>query len=111
MSDPVEQAFQELRLEYLVSLPARLEELRSDLASRRAGDQTVDASLKVRIHRLAGSGGSYGFTHLSSLARDAERWLANHPTAGEQGELEMIVDRLAQAATDAEVEVRKRVRG
>ena len=111
MSDPVDRAFQELRLEYLASLPARLEELRSDLASRRTGDPTVDASLKVRLHRLAGSGGSYGFSHLSSLAREAERCLANHPAVRGQDELQRIVDRLAQAAADAEVEVRKRVGG
>jgi len=108
MSDAVDRAFQELRLEYLVSLPARLAELRSDLTSRRTGDQTVDASLKVRLHRLAGSGGSYGFTRLSSLAREAERWLASHPTAGEEDQLGTIVDRLAQAAAEAEVEFRKR---
>ena len=108
MTDPVDLAFRELQLEYLDSLPARLEELRSDLALRQAGDRTVEASLKVRLHRLAGSGGSYGFTHLSSLAREAERWLASHPTAGEEDQLGTIVDRLAQAAAEAEVELRKR---
>jgi hypothetical protein len=58
VSDPVERAFQDLRREYLASIPARLDELRSDLADFRAGSTQAAASLKSRLHRLAGSGGS-----------------------------------------------------
>ena len=58
MSDPTDRAFQELRLEYLSSMPVRLEELRSDIAEFRAGHLTVAGSLKTRLHRLAGTGGT-----------------------------------------------------
>ena len=102
MSDPVDEAFRQLRLEYLASLPARLDELRSDVASWRAGDPGALSSLKVRLHRLAGSGGSYGFVQLSSLAREAERWLAGSP---EVDPLEALLDQLTWAASDAAREV------
>ena len=61
MSDPIEPAFQELQREYLSSMPARLDELRSDVAEFREGHRNAADSLKTRLHRLAGSGGSYGF--------------------------------------------------
>lgn len=101
MSDPVDRAFQALQLEYLASIPTRLEELRSDIAGFRAGTAGAEASLKVRLHRLAGSGGSYGFVDLSSIARDAERWLAGHPSSAEADQLEAIVERLARASAEA----------
>ena len=37
MSDPLDSAFLELQREYLASMPARLEELRTDLAGLRQG--------------------------------------------------------------------------
>lgn len=82
MTDPVDQAFQELRREYLSSMPARLDELRADIAEFRAGQRSATDSLKTRLHRLAGSGGSYGFLELSSIAREAESWLADRPPPG-----------------------------
>ena len=105
MSDSVDEAFQQLRLEYLATLPARLEELRSDVASWRAGDPDALASLKLRLHRLAGSGGSYRFVQLSSLARQAEQWLTADAGVRETDELEMILNRLTEAASDAQREV------
>ena len=110
MTDPVQQAFLALQQEYLASLPARLEELRSDLARLRSGDPEATAALEVRLHRLAGSGGSYGFVHLSSIAREAERWLANKE-GGELDQLEEIVARLARTATEADAEMRRRLGG
>lgn len=98
--DAVERAFQALQVEYLASMPARLEELRSDLAGFRAGSAGADASLKVRLHRLAGSGGSYGFAHLSAIAREAERWLVGHKLGGDTVELETIIDRLVKTVED-----------
>lgn len=97
MSDSVERAFLDLRMEYLASMPARLEELRADLAGFRAGTAGADASLEIRFHRLAGSGGSYGFADLSAIAREAERWLAVHPSGGEATELGAIIERLVKA--------------
>ena len=97
MSDPVESAFRALQLEYLASMPARLEELRSDIAGLRTGVAGAEASLKVRLHRLAGSGGSYGFVDLSALAREAERCLAAQSSARNAAELETMIERLAKA--------------
>lgn len=97
MTDSVERAFQALQLEYLASLPARVEELHSDVAAFHAGSPGAEASLRVRLHRLAGSGASYGFADVSSIAREAERWLAAHPSGGPTAELETIIDRLGKA--------------
>lgn len=71
--------FEELRREYLAEAPARLSEIRKDLAAWAAGEADAANSLKVRFHRLAGSGGSYGFPEISSLARTAERWIVANP--------------------------------
>jgi HPt (histidine-containing phosphotransfer) domain-containing protein len=101
MSDAVDRAFHALQLEYLASMPARLEELRSDVAALRAGDPAIGPALEIRLHRLAGSGGSYGFAQLSSIARKAERWLADHREAAELDQLEEIIDRLAREAEEA----------
>ena len=102
MSDAVDDAFRALRIEYLASLPDRLEEMRADVASLRSGDAAAVPTLKVRLHRLAGSGGSYGFVQLSSLAREAERWLTANEGVSETGELELILNRLTEAAQEAQ---------
>jgi HPt (histidine-containing phosphotransfer) domain-containing protein len=101
MSDPLEGAFRALQREYLASIPVRLDELRTDIASFRAGHLEVAESLRVRLHRLAGSAGSYGLQDLSSIAREAERWLARFPKAGDADQLETIVDRMAKVVEEA----------
>ncbi len=105
MSDPIDPALHQLQREYLSTMPARLEELRSDVAEFRAGHRNAADSLKTRLHRLAGSGGSYGFLELSSIAREAEHWLARNPPSGEADQLVEIVDRLARAVGLAEAEM------
>jgi HPt (histidine-containing phosphotransfer) domain-containing protein len=101
MSDPLEGAFRALQTEYLASMPARLDELRADITGFKGGHRDASDSLKVRLHRLAGSAGSYGLLDLSSLAREAERWLARFPAPGEADQLETIVDRMAKAVEEA----------
>jgi hypothetical protein len=105
MTDAVDDAFRALRIEYLASLPGRLEELRADVAGLRSGMPGAGPSLKVRLHRLAGSGGSYGFVQLSSLAREAERWLTDNADVRETDGLELILTRLSDAAKEAQREV------
>lgn len=78
MNEPVDAIFQELRQQYLSEAPARLGELRKDLAAACAGETDAVASLKTRFHRLAGSGGSYGFPDISTASREAEQWLARN---------------------------------
>lgn len=105
MSDPIDRAFHDLQREYLSTMPARLDELRADVAEFRDGHRNAVDSLKTRLHRLAGSGGSYGFLEVSSIAREAEHWLARHPPPGESDQLVAIVDRLARAIGIAEAEI------
>lgn len=102
MKGDVDRAFHLLKLEYLASMPERLEELRSDVDAFRTGNPATEASLKVRLHRLAGSGGSYGFVQLSSIARQVERWLAGHPSPSEADQLARMVERIAEAVDEAE---------
>lgn len=106
MTDAVDDAFRELRIEYLASLPGRLDELRADIAGLRSGKPDAGAALKVRLHRLAGSGGSYGFVRLSALARQAERWLVANAGSREVDPLDAFLHQLTLAASDAEQELR-----
>ena len=64
-----------LRLEYLAASAARIEELRQ-LRSDLARDQGASLSaLRQAFHRLAGSGGSYGFPRVSASSREGEALL------------------------------------
>jgi len=95
MNDPSDDAFLELQREYLSELAARLDELRSDAGAFRTGQADACASLKTRFHRLAGSGGSYGFPEIGEVARATELWLAANPPAGEAGRVDEAIERLA----------------
>jgi chemotaxis protein histidine kinase CheA len=74
--DPLEAAMQGLRAEYLADAPERVRELSAALGRLRAHDQTALADLQRYFHRLAGSGGSYGFPEISSRSRAAEHAVA-----------------------------------
>lgn len=103
MTDPLNDALAELRREYLFDAPARLAELRKDVAAFRAGEADAVLSLTRRFHRLSGSGGSYGFPEISEIARSGERWLKTEtppPSEVAAARLGEIVDRLV-AAFDA----------
>jgi diguanylate cyclase (GGDEF)-like protein len=105
MSDQLDSTLLELRREYLSSLSARLQELRSDISALREGNADAADSLRTQFHRLAGSGGSYGFGDLSAIAREGERWLAAHPVAGDAAGLASIMERLTTAIKAAEAQV------
>jgi diguanylate cyclase (GGDEF)-like protein len=102
MGDPLHSAFLELQRGYLASMPARLEELRSDLATMREGSTEAAGSLKARLHRLAGSGGSFGFLDLSAIAREAEHYLASNPGLQDSSGLTPMLDRLEEAVRRAD---------
>jgi HPt (histidine-containing phosphotransfer) domain-containing protein len=89
--------YQQLRREYLAEADEWLAELRADAAAFAAGDAAAVASLKTRFHRLAGSGGSYGFPDIGRLAREAELWIARepHPDAAAQVRLTETIRQLA----------------
>ena len=61
----------------------------------------VAASLETRFHRLAGSGGSYGFPAITTVARDAEQWLRLGPSPSETPRLDAAVTRLEEIVGEA----------
>jgi chemotaxis protein histidine kinase CheA len=79
--DQFDEVFQQLRREYVAEADARVAELRADAAAFGGGDPAAVSSLKTRFHRLAGSGGSYGFPGIGTLAKEAELWMATAPAA------------------------------
>ncbi len=114
MSDALNDALSELRREYLFEAPGRLAELRKDVAAYRAGEADAATSLLRRFHRLAGSGGSYGFPQISTLAREGEQLLSPaepEPAGHHAARLEALVDRLAEAFDRAARELGLPARG
>jgi diguanylate cyclase (GGDEF)-like protein len=114
MTDALNDALAELRREYLSEAPARLAELRKDVAAFRAGEPDAAQSLIRRFHRLAGSGGSYGFPEVSDISREGERWLRQEAPDGDPqagAKLEALVDRLAATFDTAARELGLPARG
>lgn len=70
--DPLEAAMLALRAEYLYQAPERVRELSAALGRLRAGDTSALEDLQRLFHRLAGSGGSYGFPDITERSRAAE---------------------------------------
>jgi diguanylate cyclase (GGDEF)-like protein len=99
VSDELELVLAQLRREYVAESPARLEELRKDVAAFRAGEPDAIKSLIVLFHRLAGSGGSYGFPSVSEIGRNMERWLKSDPPPGpdQADTLDDAVEQLARS--------------
>ncbi len=81
-NDAFAKQLQGLRREYLADSPKRLAELRA-LGTRLAGgDATALAECRQAFHRLAGSGGSYGFPLVSSCSREGEHLAERLASAG-----------------------------
>ncbi|HEY4099730.1 MAG TPA: diguanylate cyclase [Gemmatimonadales bacterium] len=104
-----DDALAALRRDYLRDAPERLAELRKDLAAFRAGEPDALESLRQRFHRLAGSGGSYGFPRVTVVAREMEHRILTPPvpTAQEGDRFDQaILDLRAafdEAATDLDM--------
>jgi diguanylate cyclase (GGDEF)-like protein len=103
VSEELELVLAQLRREYVAESPTRLEELRKDIAAFRAGEPDAIKSLIVLFHRLAGSGGSYGFPGISEVGKSMERWLKSDPPPGpaDAEKLDQAVDQLALAFNQA----------
>ena len=86
----------ELQRGYLAELPGMLLLIRSEIDRFRQGDPGAAASLRTRFHRLAGSGGSYGFPDISTVAREIEHWLRTDPPAGAAPRMDAAVTRLEE---------------
>lgn len=99
MSDPVAEALRELRREYHAESAARVAELQRGLAALAAGEDGAETGLTVLFHRLAGSGGAYGFPQVSATARELERLLRSEPhwTAARLAEVQSGIHEIAAA--------------
>src|SRR3954463_10035289 len=86
-------------------MPVRLEELRADLKNLGDGGTEAAGSLRSRLHRLAGSGGSFGFLDLSAIAREAEHALGSAPGQPGTNGLPGILDPLEDAVRRAEAQL------
>jgi diguanylate cyclase (GGDEF)-like protein len=91
-----DDAILRLQREYLAELPAQLDEMLAEIGAFRAARDGAAGALRTRFHRLAGSGGSYGFPEISEIAREAERWLSSGPPPSQAGRLEEAVERLSE---------------
>jgi HPt (histidine-containing phosphotransfer) domain-containing protein len=96
MSDPVAEALRSLRRTYLDEAPARVGELRRAAAALRDLDEAAETTLTTLLHRLAGSGGAYGFPTVSVIARELEHVLRTEPewTDARLAELEAGIGRI-----------------
>jgi HPt (histidine-containing phosphotransfer) domain-containing protein len=79
VSDPVAEALRSLRRTYLEEAPSRVAELRRAAAGLRERDDAAETTLTTLLHRLAGSGGAYGFPAVSVTARELERVVRSEP--------------------------------
>lgn len=71
--DPLAQQLRALRREYLSASGQRVEELRRIRGRLAAGERGALGEFRQAFHRLAGSGGSYGFPLVSARSREGER--------------------------------------
>ena len=69
--DTLQAALRRLRAEYLAAAPERVAELWTAYAGVQNGSGEALEGLHTLAHRLAGSGGSYGFPDITARARDA----------------------------------------
>lgn len=99
MNDPVAEALRELRREYLAESQSRVEELLRGLEALAAGEDGAETALTMLFHRLAGSGGAYGFPQVSATARELERLLRSEPhwTSARLGEVRAGIQDIADA--------------
>ncbi|HEU5170914.1 MAG TPA: Hpt domain-containing protein [Gemmatimonadales bacterium] len=105
--DEFDRVMEVLRHEYLIEAAERMAELRAGLADLRSGAPDMRARFKTLFHRLAGSGGSYGFPGISAIAKEAEQWVVAQPElgAGEVVAVESRVDRLAEELARARAQL------
>ncbi|HEY9506147.1 MAG TPA: Hpt domain-containing protein, partial [Gemmatimonadales bacterium] len=99
-ADLHDDAYRELQREYLTDLPGALADLHRAIEAHRRGEDVV-AALKTGFHRLAGSGGSYGFPEISEIARSAEHLAAASPAPAGADRLDEAMRRLEAALTVA----------
>lgn len=63
---------EELRRQYLATLPERLAQLKSLVKDYRLGNKEVDDQIRLLAHSLYGSGSTFGFPEISDAAHKVE---------------------------------------
>lgn len=105
--DELQRKLAELRALYLAESGERLAELWRMFARVQNGDVPAQADLCDALHRLAGTGGSYGLMTVTDHARAAERTVrammadARAPTAAQCAALRAQLQTLADAFASA----------
>lgn len=99
-----QEKFAQLREAYLSRLPTVIADIES--LSARSPDPAALDELHHRLHKLAGSGGTYGFSELSEHAQSLESkvraWIdAPSPPPEARSELAQGLARLRDAASRA----------
>ena len=106
--DALKSALKALRIEYLNEAPRHVAELRALLERAERGERGALDELRRALHKLAGSGGSYGFPDVSARGRagehEAQRLLdaGAPPAAPALATLRGMVESVADAFTDAD---------
>jgi len=81
-NDPLAGVMRGLRAEYLGEAPERVRELSAALGRLRIGELGALDELQRHFHRLAGSGGSYGFPLITDRSRAGEHSMQALAAAG-----------------------------
>ena len=96
-------ALRVLREQYLADAPDRLAELWSTFARVQFGDPAALEKLQSLTHRLAGTGGAYGFPGVTDAARAVElacralRDAGRTPVPSELAGLRVMIEGVADA--------------
>lgn len=101
--EDLQRRLAQLRDVYIAESPARLGELWRSFARVQNGDAAALAELSSGLHRLAGTGGSYGLMSVTEHARAAEQSVramissAGAPSAADCAALRAQIQNLADA--------------
>lgn len=71
----IERKIQALQLQYADQLPQRVDEIYTLWRELKSGDSSVLPHLIRQVHRLGGSGATFGFPAITDLARQLETQL------------------------------------
>ncbi len=104
----VQDQLDQLRQDYVSGLSARIAQLTSfwNTLSPEAWDTSALETMVQLIHKLAGSGATFGFTSLSNTAHTIERYLRDiqernaPPTDEEYAQISALVDVIRMVAQD-----------
>lgn len=108
--DDLMAELQELKKKYESELPEKMAEIRQKLDEIvRQWEPGPAKELRDMLHKLAGSGGNYGFVTMGQKAREAETMMKTHGydtplPAEDMAKLAGLVREVEAASTEADVE-------